>query len=808
MFGFGVIVALAYYLGALFGLYLSFHPNNIASLWAPNGILLAALLLTSPRVWWVIFLAAFPAELAADLPLGVPFLNSLHFLLADFVEVLVAALGIRACTSLPLRFENLRETLVFMVWAVGVGPLVAAVIGAGLGGVSPTSMTYWIQWSQWVVGDAIAQLTLTPLVLLSVYRVMARRRGMLLPRLRKVEFVGTLLLFVALSTLVFSMDRQLFGNFPMLFCLPLPMLLWGAVRLGPLGTYAAGAVITCVALSVSAHGVGPFGSGAAVYRLVEVQSFLFVAIVPPVLLAALLEERRRANVTLRDSEAKYRMLVDHAADMVIRADMRGRILYASPSYCRVFGKMEQELADFNFMTLVHEEDREHTRKAMLELQRPPHTCYLEQRAMTKDGWQWIAWSDSAVFDDAGRIVEVIGVGRIITALKRAQKEHELLRERLARSRKMEALGLMAGGVAHDLNNILSGILSYPEFLLLDLPPGSKLRKPLETIRDSGLRAANVVQDMLSVARGAAVAKTQHELGALVREHLYSPEHRELMRQKPGVRLTVEQNAQEKLPISCSPVHVKKALMNLLGNAVEAVLEDGQVRVATRHMTVLSKLDRYEEIPPGEYAVLTVSDTGPGVSGADMDRLFEPFYTRKVMGRSGTGLGLTVVWNTLHDHNGFVDLVSSGKGTTFELFFPVDHTKPVKSRPSVAPVAAEGQGQLLLVVDDEPAQREIATKILNRLSYTAEAVGSGPEALEYIKKKPVDLILLDMVMPGMDGKQTYEEIVKIAPGQKVIIVSGFAEPDVAAEMQAAATLPFIQKPYGIKSLAAIVKSTLS
>ena len=182
------------------------------------------------------------------------------------------------------------------------------------------------------------------------------------------------------------------------------------------------------------------------------------------------------------------------------------------------------------------------------------------------------------------------------------------------------------------------------------------------------------------------------------------------------------------------------------------------------------MDRYEEIPPGEYAVLTVGDPGPGVSG--------------------------------------VDLARSGKGTTFELCVPVDHTKPVESRPSVAPVAAEGQGQLLLVVDDEPAQREIATKILNRLSYTAEAVGSGPEALEYINKKPVDLILLDMVMPGMDGKQTVEEIVKIAPGQKVIIMSGFAEPDVAAEMQAAASLPFIQKPYGIKSLAAIVKSTLS
>ena len=198
----------------------------------------------------------------------------------------------------------------------------------------------------------------------------------------------------------------------------------------------------------------------------------------------------------------------------------------------------------------------------------------------------------------------------------------------------------------------------------------------------------------------------------------------------------------------------------------------------------------------------------GISPEDLERIFEPFYTKKEMGRSGTGLGLAVVWNCLQDHDGYINVMSSHKGTVFELYFPVTREEVAAEEEEVPVAEYQGHGEKILVVDDEERQREIASGILNRLGYTAEAVSSGEEAIEYVKEHPVDLIVLDMVMPkGINGRKTYEKIIKIRPGQKAIIASGYAktkEVDLAQELGAG---KYIKKPYTLPKVGLAVKEEL-
>jgi len=402
---------------------------------------------------------------------------------------------------------------------------------------------------------------------------------------------------------------------------------------------------------------------------------------------------------------------------------------------------------------------------------------------------------------------VLGIARDITERRQAAEALRESEEKLARSKKMESLGLLAGGVAHDLNNVLSGIVSYPELLLLDLPPDSKLRKPIETIQESGKRAVDIVQDLLTVARGVAMPRQPLNINDLVETYLHSPEFDQIKRHSPEVAVRTDLVA-DLLNISGSPVHVGKALMNLLSNAVESIDGRGQVTLATTNRYLDRPLRGYDDVAVGEYVVLSVSDDGPGISPDDLKRIFEPFYTKKVMGRSGTGLGLAVVWNILMDHKGYIDVLTSEKGTTFELYFPATReAMPAKDLPA-ATQSYKGRGQKILVVDDESSQRDISCRMLEVLGYRPQAVSSGEDAVAYLQTHAVDLVLLDMIMdPGMNGSETYEQIVKMHPGQKAVIVSGFAETEDVLEAQRLGAGQFLKKPVTLERLGLAVKQEL-
>ncbi len=405
--------------------------------------------------------------------------------------------------------------------------------------------------------------------------------------------------------------------------------------------------------------------------------------------------------------------------------------------------------------------------------------------------------------------EVVFVYDDITQLKDAELSRATMETQLQRARKMEAIGLLAGGVAHDLNNILSGIVSYPDLMLMQLPPDSKLRKPVLAIQESGQRAAAVVADLLTVARGVSSERRTCSLSQLAGEYLASPEHEALLARHPGVAVATE-FAADLWPLSCSPVHLKKSLMNLTTNAAEAIAHNGQITIRTRNETLDPAEARQLSIEPGCYVVLEIADSGSGIAQADIEHIFEPFYTKKVMGRSGTGLGLAVVWNTIQDHHGAVTVASSDRGTAFTLRFPAAATEsPLPAEIETEEATPRGHGETILIVDDEPLQRDVAGQMLESLGYQTIAVASGEEAVEHLQGHRADLVLLDMLMGvGINGRKTYEQIIRLHPGQKALIVSGFSESDEVQEALRLGVSGYLQKPYGLKNLGKAVAALLA
>ncbi len=368
---------------------------------------------------------------------------------------------------------------------------------------------------------------------------------------------------------------------------------------------------------------------------------------------------------------------------------------------------------------------------------------------------------SGFVEDKGKRL-VIGLSRDISERREAEVERKKLEGQLLRAQKMEAIGLMAGGVAHDLNNILAGIVGYPELLLLQLPASSELRKPIKAIHDSGKRAAVIVEDLLTVARGAASIRIPQDMNSLVREYLNSPECIELLSSHPEVVCTEQLIAEESI-VSCSPIHIKKTIMNLISNAVEALGNKGNVTVLTGNSSFAEADTFGNDMKASENVVLTVQDDGPGIADDDIEHIFEPFYTRKLVGRSGTGLGLSIVWNTVQDHNGRIIVDSTADGTCFQLYFPVAKEDEIISFECAADEGITSEKGHVLVVDDEPQLRDIASRMLLALGYVVDSVNSGELSLEFVKENPVDLIVMDMLMePGINGRQAYEEILKLYP----------------------------------------------
>lgn len=520
-------------------------------------------------------------------------------------------------------------------------------------------------------------------------------------------------------------------------------------------------------------------------------------------LNSMIEEQQKNQEAVIRAKKTWERTFDAVPDTIMILDEEYQIVRANRAMANMVQAPIETLIHKKCYNVVHGTDAPPSYCLHSQLLKD-HCSYQTEFFDEKQQRHFLA-TVSPIKDSKGNFLGSVHIARDVTDQKKLEFKRIAAEAKLNKTEKMEAIGLMAGGVAHDLNNILSGVVSYPELLLLQLPKDDKLYKPLKSIHESGKRAAAVVSDLLTVARGVATVKEVCSLNDLVQEYFDSPEGKKSTSLHPEVTVRFDLDP-DLWSINCSPVHIQKLMMNLVINAMEAIEGEGVVFVTTQNKFIgPGQLDAI--VDGGDYLVVTVRDTGSGITEASLKHIFEPFYSSKVMGRSGTGLGLAVVWNTVKDHGGIITVDSDDNGTIFSVYLhpSTEDVLPLEANADVESLKGNGS---VLVVDDERQQRDIASQMLTVLGYSIKAVASGEEAVAFCREESVDLVLLDMIMePGINGAQTYRQIIALHPAQRAVITSGFSESDDVKTAFELGVGGFVKKPYSIKQLGEMVSKVL-
>jgi len=518
------------------------------------------------------------------------------------------------------------------------------------------------------------------------------------------------------------------------------------------------------------------------------------------------KELKKVNKELR----LYFHALETSFDSVVVTNMEGHIYYINKATATLSGYTKEEVIGqsvdifcshmhFGSGQLIPSLRNNNNQEIEIVTRRKDHSNYPSLASIT------------TILGRKHDPLGILFIFKDLTEIKEAERQRIELEKKLYQTKKMEAMGHMASAVAHDLNNILSGIVTYPDLIMKELPLESDLRDYVRDIRTSGRKASAVVSDLLTIARGAASKREECDLNDLIRNFFQTPEGKELITLNPNVTYTI-QYAGNLFPTYCSVAHISNCLTNLVTNAFEAIEDKGEVTLSTQNVTLDNTEKQRHDLASGDYVVLTVKDSGSGISDKDLAHIFEPFYSKKFMGRSGSGLGLAIVWNTVEDHDGKIIVKTSNYSTSFQLFFPVTAKNTGQNHPINAPsknAPPSRNGETILIVDDEEIPRRMTSHVLTSLNYKVHALGSGEEAVLYIQNNPVDLVILDMLMePGINGYETYKQMQQIRPEQKAIVISGYSNNiDVEKTMNLGASF-FLQKPYDLPDIATAVFETLN
>lgn len=524
------------------------------------------------------------------------------------------------------------------------------------------------------------------------------------------------------------------------------------------------------------------------------------------------QRTRETRELQKISQAKGKeleMILDTSPAMIFYKDSQHRYIRVNQQFARNIGVSITRIIGKTFKELFPESADPFYQDDLEVMRSGAPLLNITRTVVTPNGSIEVLTNKIPYKDISGNTIGIIGFALDVTELRRAEQEKRDLEERLLQLEKMDAIGRLASGVAHDLNNVLSAVVSYPDLLMQKIPADSPLKRPIETIRKSGQKAAAIVDDLLTLARRGVPINEVLNLNDIIGAYFEAPEFEKLKQFNPHI--TFETSLEpELLNIRGSSLHLAKTVMNLAANAAEATLHKGSITISTANCYIEEAMISYDlRILPGDYVMLTVADKGIGIEPADVKRIFEPFYTKKVMGRSGTGLGMAVVWGTVKDHKGNISVSSEkGKGTVIDIYFPATREPLVREKTEVSIQKYLGRGERILVVDDIPEQREITTELLSSLNYEVRTAAGGEAALVYLRENNADLVILDMIMdPGIDGLETFRSIIKFKPGQKALIASGYSETERVREAQRLGAGQYIKKPYTLEKIGLAVRRAL-
>ena len=516
-------------------------------------------------------------------------------------------------------------------------------------------------------------------------------------------------------------------------------------------------------------------------------------------------EHNELTRKLEISHNRFQTLAEASWEGIVIHD-DGRFIEANRQFLNLFGYSTAELSRGLFFDKVVAPE---SLPQVLKRIKSRKIGSFEIMGQTKNGLKKPIEVKSQFIQYLERQVRVCAM-RDISERVRAEEEKLLLQLKLAKAQKLRALGLMAGSVAHDLNNILTGVVSYPDLLLSQMTESDRYYPSIKKIQESGKRAAAVVSDLVSIARGRLPKTSVENINDIILSHLSSLEHSERQAGHPGIVIQTElQN--DLFNSYCSPQHIHKILLNLIGNALDALQNDGVIKIFTKNCVLRNPIAAGQEIvlSAGEYIKLTVSDNGPGVDNKDKDHVFDPFYSTKTMGKSGTGLGLSIVWNTVQEHNGWVEMKDNKPGVRFVIYVPGTRDEVYSQQDVGTARSLQGNGESILLIDDEQEQNALISKLLTNLGYKVFFVKSGEDGLIFLQSQKVDLVILDMIMgDGLNGRETYEQILKRYPGQKAIVISGYSKNEETEKIKKLGVDDFLEKPVTLPQLGSAIKQILS
>ena len=633
-----VLVGVAYYVGARIGLALTFEPHPISPLWPPNAILLAGLLLTPPRAWPWLLLAAFPAHLAAELQSGVPAAMVLGWFVTNCSEALIGAVGVRWLIGTPLRFDTFHHVSVFVL----VGGFLAAFVSSFLDTalvklVGFGEGAYWQLWRTRFFSNLLANLTLVPVIITWADDGLGRLRRAPLGRWVEgcVQAVGLL----SVGFLVFNQAEAGSGTAPVLLYAPVPFLLWAAVRLGPIGTSTSLLALLLLAVWGAIHGMGPFVDGSPLNSALSIQLFLLVLSIPLLFLTAVIQERERSKAALRSSEERFAKAFMSSPDaMVITRAQDGRIVEVNDRWEGLFGQERAQAVGSTMWELGMFASSKDAAVLQSAIRSQGRVRDMELALRSKSGESRQALIGAETAELAGEPC-FIAIIRDLTDQRRAEREVQERQRELAHLSRVATLGELSGTLAHELSQPLTAMLTNAEAAqrMLGQKPIDieEVREILSDIVRQNTRIGEVIWRLRALFKKGETQFQPLDLNEVATEALELA-HGDLIAHGVNVQTRLD----TALPaVNGDRIQLQQVLLNLIHNACEAMSE---VPPTERKLTVSA------ETTAERMVQIAVCDSGPGVTAALRERVFEPFFTTKT---HGLGLGLSITRSIIASHGG-------------------------------------------------------------------------------------------------------------------------------------------------------------
>lgn len=766
-------------------------------MWPPTGIALAALTALGLRYWPGVALGAFLANAATPIPV----LAAVGIAAGNTLEALLAAYLLRRAAGPSPRFDEGRSVRALVLTAAPLGALASALIGVATiffvaGEIQADRVPGAI--AVWWTGDMLGALVVAPVLLAWGLSQTGRRstRGMLEI---VVLCLGTVI--AAEAVLGRSGALRLLGQVDYPYLL-FPFVIWAALRFGPRGASLVTLTVALVAVWHTTGGSGPFVASTATGTLFAADVYLAaVAVTGLALAAAVARERETATETLHQRDEQLGVALDAARMGIWSWSSEDNRLIWDDTLRRLYAlSPDAAIGGFDeFLARVHPDDREYVDRTVRKALQEGGRLDYEFRIVLPDGAvRWIADQGRVVSGPPGRPPAITGVCMDVT-------ERHATEEQLRQAQRMESIGRLAGGVAHETNNQMSVVLGSVEFISRrhDLPEA--VRADVDQVRRAAERTAAVTAQLLAFSRRQVLKPQLLDLNDVVRR--FEPTLRRVM----GEDCSVALRSRGEVPsVKADPGQLEQVLLNLALNSRDAMPRGGALTVET-FVTELTPdmagLKPGVRIVRGSYAVLAVTDTGHGMDRVTLSHVFEPFFTTKGVGQ-GTGLGLSTVYGIVKQSDGYIWAYSEpGNGTTFKIYLKAS-SGPARVSASDGAKSERASGEVILVVEDEETVRSVAGRALMEAGFTVREAGSGAQALEMLTGNGrIALVLTDVVMPEMSGKDLAERIEKLIPGTPVLFTSGYTDGEIVRRGLLAPDAAFLQKPFTPEGLVRAVRDRL-